>query len=156
MIQVSELLLYLECDLNSKDSRGLTPALACALNDEVATCLAMIMHKCCLKATTVESTRESFGEHFKLAQSTCYFHSLTGFYFAILGSTRLSELFFWALNNNVKDDDCNDSTEIQENWRSFHTFTVAEKPRALTNETPLQMLSDCTTNFIDELILLII
>lgn len=65
MIDVTELLLVKGCNLSYTDSQGLTPALACAPNDEVATCLAMIMHMCCANPTSIASTRESltsFGE----------------------------------------------------------------------------------------------
>ena len=43
MIDVVEMLITKGASITAIDSRGLSPALACAVNDEVATCLAMIL-----------------------------------------------------------------------------------------------------------------
>jgi len=59
MVDVTELLLTKGCSVVCTDSMGLTPALACAPNDDVATCLAMIMHVCCATPAITESTRKS-------------------------------------------------------------------------------------------------
>ena len=43
MIDVVEMLLTKGASITAVDSKGLSPALACAANEDVATCLAMIL-----------------------------------------------------------------------------------------------------------------
>jgi hypothetical protein len=59
MVDVTETLLSKGCSVTVADSRGFTPALACAPNDEVAICLAMILQVCYASQANQESTRKS-------------------------------------------------------------------------------------------------
>ena len=66
MLEVTDTLLSKGCSVVAVDSRGFTPILACAPNEDVATCIAMIMQIYFSNPANTESARKSIcsiGKH---------------------------------------------------------------------------------------------
>ena len=72
MIEVTEILLSKGCSVTAVDSRGFTPAIACAPNEDTAICLALIMQVAVANPGTAESFRKSISSIGKKATLFCF------------------------------------------------------------------------------------